>query len=284
MSGCLRVMQPSSTFAAFIRITFVWLSVWCITSCSAQTHMPKQKAMTSQTQKTTQQKQLVVLIHGMARSSRAMNPLVQPLEKAGYQVLNVDYPSTKYPLETLATQHVLPEINRYITNQNYQGDIYVVTHSLGGIITRYIDHQLSLPHGVKIDKVVMLAPPNHGSEVVDTLGHLAPFYWVNGLVGRQLATKHATHPTLSSMPHQLTEKGQPSFTLGVIAGNKSADPAGAFLPNTPLGHDGKVTVESTKLDGMSDHIILPYSHTFLMGKKSVQKQILHFLKHSSFHR
>lgn len=229
------------------------------------------------------QRPLIVLLHGMARSSRAMTPLVSPLENAGYQVVNINYPSTKYPLQTLATHYVLPEIANAIKIRRYQGDIHVVTHSLGGIVLRYIDHHAQLPHQTQIGTVVMLAPPNHGSDIVDKLGHLAPFYWVNGPVGRQLATQQAAHKTLSSIPNELTQVGKPSFTFGVIAGNQSADPAGVFLPTTPLGHDGKVTVESTMLNGMADHLILPYSHTFLMAKKTVQQQVLHFLKDKRFH-
>lgn len=258
-------------FTFFIFITFRSFA-FAAASTELDTFMTKKQS----------QKPLIVLIHGMARSQHAMQPLVPILEESGYNVLNINYPSTKYPLDTLVKDYVVPQITTHIKEKHYKGSISFVTHSLGGIILRYIDHQQLLPSHVTIGTSVMLAPPNHGSEVVDKLGSLTPFYWVNGPVGRQLATKHARHPKLTSVPTELNLFGQPSFMFGVIAGNKSADPAGLFLPDTPLGHDGKVTVESTMLDGMADHITLPYSHTFLMSKKPVQNQIIHFLAHGQF--
>ena len=44
----------------------------------------------------------VVLLHGLSRTSRAMEPLAQYLSQAGYRVVNIDYPSRDLPVEALA--------------------------------------------------------------------------------------------------------------------------------------------------------------------------------------
>ena len=44
------------------------------------------------------------------------------------------------------------------------------------------------------------------------------------------------------------------YPVGIIAGNRSIDPiSSVFLPKP---HDGRVSVENTKLDGMADHIVI----------------------------
>ncbi len=101
--------------------------------------------------------------------------------------------------------------------------------------------------------MVMLAPPNQGSAAVDALSWIPGFDWLNGPAGRQLG-KGA-----GSVPLRL---GPANFELGVIAGSRSIDPLGSAVLDNP--DDGKVSVEDTKLDGMTDFVVVKHSHAFIM--------------------
>jgi len=122
-----------------------------------------------------------------------------------------------------------------------------------------------------LGRVVMLAPPNQGSEVVDKLRDVPGFKFINGTAGLQLGTD------ADSIPVKL---GSVDFDLGVIAGNRTVNLLlSRMLPNPD---DGKVSVASTRVEGMADHITLPVTHTFMMRSKSVIEQAVYFVEHGRF--
>ncbi len=208
----------------------------------------------------------VVLIHGLARSSTSFVVMKTGLEGIGYDVVNVDYPSTESRIEDLA----LTVIPAALTLCKEDAQVHFVTHSMGGILVRYyMKHTENKPEN--LGHVVMLGPPNKGSPVVDKLVDMPGFDMVNGIAGHQLGTG----PT--SLPNIL---GPVDFSLGVIAGNESVSP---ILSRLIKGDDdGKVSVESTKIAGMSDHIVLDVTHTFMMNSPSVFMQVAHFLREGHF--
>jgi pimeloyl-ACP methyl ester carboxylesterase len=208
----------------------------------------------------------VILLHGLARTSKSMAPLGKQLQALDYKVVNVDYPSRNFPIAVLAEKAITPALGE--CRQHSSTRIHFVTHSLGGILVRQYLNQHTIP---ELTRVVMLAPPNKGSQIVDKLKNVPLFGWLNGPAGKELGTD------AGSLPNTL---GKIDFELGVIAGTTSVNlMLSLYLPNPD---DGKVSVESTKIEGMRDFISLPVSHPYIMKDEEAIAQIIHFLKQGQF--
>ncbi len=209
----------------------------------------------------------VILLHGLARTDASMLVMEEALEQAGYHVVAASYPSRSGKLLELASD-TLPTARRACAAAAPEADVNVVTHSMGGILTRV---WAKAHPEAEWGRVVMLAPPNNGSELVDTFEEVPGFEWFNGPAGTALGTGP------DDIPAQL---GPVPFSLGVIAGNRSLN---AFYSSILPGEDdGKVTVESTKVAGMKAHLTLPVTHTFMMNNPRVIAQTLSFLDTETF--
>jgi alpha-beta hydrolase superfamily lysophospholipase len=208
----------------------------------------------------------VVLVHGMGRTSISMKRIEWTLRKAGYHVVNVTYPSRRFSIEMLADDALAKTIRTRVPHDATRVDF--VTHSLGGIVLR----QYLATHGMtNLGRVVMLAPPNHGSQVADALKRSRIGRWILGPAGRELGSSPSDRP----------ERLPPvDYALGVIAGDRSSDPWFAGL--LPRPNDGKVTVQNTRVSGMSDFIVLHYSHTWMMWHRRTIAEALAFLQTGHF--
>jgi len=210
----------------------------------------------------------VIVLHGLGRTAFSMGLIEDALASEGYLVRNESYPSTSDAIEILSETAITDGLG--FCDQNKTGTVHFVTHSLGGILVRqYLQH-----HTISnLGRVVMLSPPNHGSEVSDLLKDYTIYQFILGPAAQQLGTDKD-----SLTKHLRPVKGE----IGIITGVSSSDPW--FSPVIPGDDDGKVSVESAKLDEMSDFMTVPNGHTFIMRDEIVIKQILHFLKRGSFDR
>lgn len=141
------------------------------------------------------------------------------------------------------------------------------------VVRRYLAMQLGegKPLDARIKRMVMLGPPNHGSEVASAMAGTALFGVVFGPSGQQLGRR---------WDQLAPELATPSFEFGVIAGGLS-DGKG-FNPLQPGDDDGLVTVESARLPGAADFIVVPVLHGLLMENDPVLEYTLRFLKEGCF--
>ena len=200
----------------------------------------------------------VILLHGLGRTPLSMSRLAHDLRAHGYTVRNLSSPSQRADIRTLANTTLGPVFANFSTPASFASAdaprIHIVTHSLGGILVRHYLHDHGTP--ANLGRIVMLAPPNGGSEIVDRLRTWSLYRAVNGPAGLQLGTSPDSVPN----------------TRGPV-------PASAWLPGPD---DGKVTVASTHLAGATAHLTVPHSHTWLMWRRPVLDEIRAFLRTARF--
>lgn len=211
-------------------------------------------------------RECVVLLHGLSRTDFSMMRMERALEESGYVVANIPYDSREHVVEELATLAI--EEGLQICREQNAKRIHFTTHSLGGILVRYYMHINELPD---LGRVVMMAPPNQGSEIIDVFSRMPGFELFSGEPAIQLGTGPGS--LVTNLPGV-------TFELGIIAGNRSISPF--FSLALPNRDDGKVSVESTKVEGMRDFIEVPYSHTFIMQREEVIDQVKYFLRNGRF--
>ena len=212
----------------------------------------------------------VILLHGLARTEHSLHKLEEAVREAGHVAVNLGYRSRHAPAEALAEDVIgrsLQECRSANTEQ-----VHFITHSLGGILVRYYLAHYPLD---RLGRVVMLSPPNQGSEAADELQDLPLYQWFNGPAGQQLVTGP------DGLPARL---GPVDFPLGIITGNRHAFFDGWLADLFPGAHDGKVSVERAKVEGMSDFLVVPAAHPFIMDDDEVIAQSLYFLRHGHFER
>lgn len=213
-------------------------------------------------------REAVIVLHGLARTSRPMQPLAAALRAAGYDAVALDYPSTRAPIETLVAQHLAPAVEQAL--QRGAPRVHFVGHSMGGILARcYLHGAPPLPAPVR---VVMIGTPNGGSEWVDRLGGLALFQWINGPAGQQLGTD------AQSLPNRLPDAQ--GYEAGIIAGTRVLNPMARTLFRG--ANDGKVSVARAAIPGMRDVRVLPVTHTFMMIDADVIRHTVHFVREGRF--
>lgn len=211
--------------------------------------------------------ELVILLHGLMRKAGSMRTLARRLEEAGFETELVDYPSRSYPVEVLAemTAKKIRSLNLHEKKR-----VHFVTHSMGGILVRILLEKGDWPG---LGRVVMLAPPNGGSELSDLLRKTPVLWRIYGPAVLELSTGP------QSIPRNLPK---PYYDVGVIAGNRSPNPLFSLLIKGP--DDGKVAVAKARFDGMKDFVVIRRTHSFIMNSPEAARQTIHFLRHGKFEK
>ena len=208
----------------------------------------------------------VVLMHGLWNSSSRMKKFEDYFSNKGYQVLNIDYPTTETPIQSIESRYLGPIINAipFQTGQK----VHFVTHSMGGLVLRDYLRKNQLP---QLGRIVMISPPNGGSEWANLLINNAFYRWAAGPAAFDLRTVDNDF---------LSKLGAVTYELGIIAGNKTY--AESFQDVIPGPDDGMVGVESMKLPGMRDLIIIHEHHRGLTWNLEAMNQAWFFIKSGQF--
>ena len=189
------------------------------------------------------------------------------VEDAGFTTLNLGYKSRRKPLEALA-EDIHPEIQGF--RRKVEGPLHFVGHSMGGLLVRVYIAKFAPKN---LGRVVMLGTPNGGSEIADRLKDYAIYRAFFGPAGQQLGTRR--DELIESF---LTPVNYP---VGIISGNRTVDPISSTLM-LPRPNDGRVSVENTKLVGMTDHIVIASSHPWLVRNADAINQTVSFLLRGKF--
>ena len=207
----------------------------------------------------------VVLLHGLGRTETAMLLLENSLAGAGFEVHNIGYPSNEETPDQLVAR-ISAAIDACCVNNGRT--VHFVGHSLGGLLIRaYL--AAGLPDN--LGRVVLLGTPNHGSELADL---------EEGLPGTMLELAGPTAQMLGTGPDGFAASlPAPDFEVGVIAGTRDAIVTNEWLP---LPNDSMVSLESAKLEGMSDFREFKVTHWGLRNNPTVAEATIAFLKDGSF--
>lgn len=210
---------------------------------------------------------VVILLHGLGRTRAAMSGMASYLEKTGdYTVLRFSYPSGMAEIEEHAKS-----FDRVLSHLEGVDEIYLVAHSLGNIVIRRYFHDRQHDKNTpdfdrRIRRVVMLAPPNHGSR-------LAQMICENELAGSLIGKPG--HELAENWTELSKTLATPPCEFAVIAGGKSDDKG--YNPLLPGDDDMVVTVAETRLQGARDFLLVPAIHTLIVDDKMVREATLSFL-------
>jgi pimeloyl-ACP methyl ester carboxylesterase len=207
---------------------------------------------------------LVVLLHGVFRSKDSWGPMTRALRRAGYDAQPVNYPSTRRSLEEHAEQ-----VERVLDRSEDVDRVSFVCHSMGGIVTRVLlGRQGAWRKRIDVNRVVMIATPNRGAEIAEALSGVPLFGPTAGPSVDQLR------------PGRIAAVPVPDVPFGTVAGS-SGRPSG-YNPLLPGDDDMTVTVDSTRLPGAEDELVVQAVHTFVMVKPEVVAATLRYLKTGRF--
>lgn len=205
----------------------------------------------------------VIYLHGIGRSSKSLRPIMNGIPDEGFTHIPFEYPSTRISLEQSAGY-----LHSLIESLTDVEKISFVVHSMGGLVVRrYLkDHR-----DPRLHRMVMIGSPNSGAELADMLKSSVLFRTIYGPAGQELVTNSTG--TASPLP-------TPDFEFGIVAGGKN-DGRG-YNRLLPGDNDGTVTVNSARLVGAADFLLVPKIHAFLMSDETVIAAVRHFLKHGRF--
>jgi triacylglycerol lipase len=208
----------------------------------------------------------VVLLHGIGMRSYVMKRLESALRTEGYRVVNISYPSRRMPFEEIAGTYLPAQLKKHDVAR--APHLHFVTHSLGSLVVRKL---IADARPANLGRVVMIGPPNQGSTAADVAKENKLLgYFLGGNLVRLGTGEDAIVRTL----------GPADFDVGIIAGEMAVNPV--FGKALGGKNDGAVTIESARLAGMKDFIVVPYSHTLMLWRAEVVDQARTYLREGKF--
>ncbi|MFK5924345.1 MAG: alpha/beta fold hydrolase [Verrucomicrobiota bacterium] len=207
-----------------------------------------------------------ILLHGMLGHDRSMAPAAEYFQKRKFHAIVISYPSTRLSIKNTSKQVLQPAIRKHCLNLTKK--IHFVGHSMGGLVIRYY---LSKNPPTNLGRVVMIATPNQGNKFADTFADCFPVDNILGPALRELKT------TARSLPNAL---GPVDYKLGAIMGRGSLIPKLSVI--LPFENGGIVRIDSGRVAGMTDFVIIRGRHAALKRSKEVIYQAYFFLKQEKF--
>ena len=207
----------------------------------------------------------VYVIHGFGGFALQMEKINQELIHEGYVTENYSYPSFTEELDSVGL-----DLYQKVKQDNYD-TVSFVTHSMGALVVRsmyqYLDSTVHFP---VIFRIVMLAPPNKGTEMADMYSNST----IKFLLGPNV--EHMKTDS-SSYANKLPI---PTCEVGIIAGVRGKKPW--FNPFLKEDNDGNVSLSLTTLGNEKDRIIVNAPHGLMTQQKKVIKLIIAFMKTGAF--
>ena len=200
----------------------------------------------------------VILLHGLWMRGFTLAALRHRLEAADFSVELFDYASVLRGPE-IGVADLIEK-----TRSHKGGKVHFVGHSLGGLVAL---QALQRAPEITRGRVVCLGSPLRGSAVARTV---AQFPGGSLVIGKSL-------DVLTSG----VERWEGKQAVGAIAGRLPIGFGFAFgALNSP--HDGTVSVAETELPGLTDHVVVPATHTGLLLSQDAAAQTIAFLRTARF--
>lgn len=208
----------------------------------------------------------VVVIHGLGWFRDTLKPTVKYLNQRGYTPVRFTYDSRSPLLEMELVERIDTLIREQCPDPKRR--IHFVAHSMGCIVTRlYLKHR----QPKRLGRVVLLTPPNQGTELADLVGRSELLKEFFGKGASDLGT-HA-----ASLPNSLPAA---TYAPGIIMGNRSMFAPLSWYLQGP--DDGVIRVERGKMPGMGGFIVVPSTHTRLPGASGALREMDHYLQTGKF--
>ena len=208
---------------------------------------------------------LVVLLHGLARRHESMARMATALQRANFATWSQNYPSRQLGIADAAAL-VADRLAPYASGR----PLYAVTHSLGGLLVRHMrDPRLNW------QRIVMLAPPNNGSERARIMANNPLLRWFYGPAGDELAAPRGTWPA-------------PPAPFAIIAGTRRLAVSNPISWTSMrrfaagVSHDGTVAVDETRLPDAADFLTVDATHTWIMNEPAVHAAVISFFRTGRF--
>ncbi len=209
-------------------------------------------------------KHLVLLVHGILRSTGTFSALEKALIGAGYDAVAISYPSSRGTIEEHAEG-----LARLLDRQEGTATVSFVTHSMGGLVVRHLlSRDGEWKRRIEVHRIVLIAPPNRGSAIARLLEDIRAYRWIFGEAGQQLT------------PVEVSRAPGLEHPFAIIAGGKG-DGRG-FNPLLPGDDDGTVGLAETSLEGAADFLVVPEIHALISNHQETIRATINFLKHGRF--